>query len=63
MATKMASPAVGEKEVVASAINISGFSKAIRAYTPDAGEHNDEILKCVGYTDAELEDMRKKGVI
>ncbi len=63
MATKMASPFVGEKEVVASAINISGFSKAIRAHTPDAGEHNDEILKSVGYTDADLEDMRKKGAI
>jgi crotonobetainyl-CoA:carnitine CoA-transferase CaiB-like acyl-CoA transferase len=63
MATPMKSPHVGETEVVASAINISGFSKAIRAYTPDAGEHADEILKSVGYTDAELNDMRKKGVI
>jgi len=63
MATKMDSPYVGEKEVVASAINISGFSKAIRAYTPDAGEHGGEILKSVGYTDAELDDMRQKGVI
>jgi crotonobetainyl-CoA:carnitine CoA-transferase CaiB-like acyl-CoA transferase len=63
MATTMKSPHVGEKEVVASAINISGFSKAIRAYTPDAGEHGDEILKSVGYTDTELNDMRQKGVI
>jgi crotonobetainyl-CoA:carnitine CoA-transferase CaiB-like acyl-CoA transferase len=63
MATKMGSPHVGEKEVVASAINISGFSKAIRRHTPDAGEHQDEILKSVGYTDAELDDMRRKGVI
>jgi crotonobetainyl-CoA:carnitine CoA-transferase CaiB-like acyl-CoA transferase len=63
MATKMKSPHVGEKEVVASAINISGFSRSIRTYTPDAGEHGDEILKGVGYTDAELNDMRQKGVI
>ncbi|MGD0108329.1 MAG: CaiB/BaiF CoA-transferase family protein [Rhodopila sp.] len=63
LATKMHSPHVGEKEVVASAINISGFSKAIRSYTPEAGEHSDEILKSVGYTDAELDDMRHKGVI
>jgi crotonobetainyl-CoA:carnitine CoA-transferase CaiB-like acyl-CoA transferase len=63
MATKMSSPYVGDQEVVASAINISGFSKAIRAYTPDAGEHNDDILKSVGYTDEDLADMRKKGVI
>src|ERR1700710_846537 len=63
MATKMVSPYIGETEVVASAINISGFSKAIRNYTPDPGEHGDEILKSVGYTDAELADMRQKGAI
>ncbi|WP_428488005.1 CaiB/BaiF CoA transferase family protein [Rhodopila sp.] len=63
MATKMQSPHVGDKEVVASAINISGFSKAIRGHTPNANEHGDEILKSVGYTDAELQDMRQKGVI
>src|ERR1700678_739076 len=63
MATKMTSRHVGEAEVVASAINISGFSKAIRAHTPDPGEHGDEILKSVGYTDAELDDMRRKGAI
>jgi crotonobetainyl-CoA:carnitine CoA-transferase CaiB-like acyl-CoA transferase len=63
MATKMNSPYVGEAEVVASGINISGFSKAIRLHTPDPGEHQDEILKSVGYTDGELDDMRKKGVI
>jgi formyl-CoA transferase len=63
MATAMNSPYVGETQVVASAINISGYSKAIRNYTPDAGEHTDEILKSVGYTDGELDDMRSKGVI
>jgi formyl-CoA transferase len=63
MATPMTSPYVGDTEVVASAINISGFSKAIRRYTPDAGEHQAEVLKAVGYTDAELADMRKKGAI
>ena len=63
MATPMRSPYVGDTEVVASAINISGFSKAIRSYTPDAGEHSDEILKSVDYTDEELADLRRKGVI
>jgi formyl-CoA transferase len=63
MATKMNSPYVGEKEVVASAINISGFPRGVRRYTPDAGEHQAEILKSVGYTDADIEDMRKKGAI
>jgi len=63
MATKMTSPYVGETEVVASAINISGYDKGIRLYTPDAGEHQDEIMKSVGYTEEEIADLRKKGVI
>ena len=63
MATPMNSPYIGEKDVVASAINISGFSKAVRSYTPDAGEHTAEILKTVGYTEEDLADLRKKGVI
>jgi crotonobetainyl-CoA:carnitine CoA-transferase CaiB-like acyl-CoA transferase len=63
MARKMASPAVGTKEVVASAINISGFSKDIRIPTPDASTSTDEVLHSVGYSDAEIADMRKKGAI
>ncbi len=63
MATKMVSPYIGETEVVASGINISGFSKAIRLHTPDPGEHQEEIMKSVGYTDAEIASMRQKGVI
>ncbi len=63
MATKMSSPYIGDADVVASAINISGFSKAIRLHTPDAGEHQDEVMKSVGYTDAEIADLRAKGVI
>ena len=63
MATMMHSPHIGDKEVVASALNISGFSKAIRSPTPEAGEHTGEILRSVGYTDADLDDMRRKGVI
>ena len=49
--------------MVASAINISGFSKAIRTYTPDAGEHTDEMLKWSATPTPRSEDMRKKGAI
>ena len=63
MATKMSSPYVGDSQVVASALNISGFSKAIRMYTPDPGEHQAEVLKSVGYTDDDIADLRKKGAI
>ncbi len=63
MARKMNSPAVGEVEVVASAINMSGVSRDIRAPTPEAGAHTDEVLRSIGYSTAEIAAMRAKGVI
>jgi len=63
MARKMARAGGGTTEVVASAINISGFSKDIRVPTPEASSSTDEVLHSVGYSDAEIADMRKKGAI
>ena len=63
MARVMHSPTVGDKEVVASAINISGFSKDIRLATPEAGSSTDEVLRGVGYDAREIADIRAKGVI
>ena len=63
MATPMHSPAIGEAEVVASAISITGFSKAIRKPTPEMGSSTEEVLASVGYSADEIADMRKKGAI
>jgi formyl-CoA transferase len=63
MARPMESPILGTKDVVASAINISGFSKDIRLPTPEASSSTVEVLQSVGYSDAEIADMREKGVI
>jgi crotonobetainyl-CoA:carnitine CoA-transferase CaiB-like acyl-CoA transferase len=63
MARPMHHPTLGSKDVVASAINISGFSKNIRIPTPEAGSSTDEVLRSVGYSDAEISAMRAKGAI
>ena len=65
MATPMARTADsgGDTFVVASPLNFSGLERGIRLPTPDAGNHTDEVLKSVGYTDAELTSLRDKGVI
>lgn len=63
MATPMHSPVVGEVDVVASAISITGFSKAIRLPTPEMSSSTDEVLASVGYSADEIADMRKKGAI
>src|SRR5271169_6815769 len=63
MATKMHSPAIGDAEVVASAISITGFSKDIRLATPEMGSSTDEVLASVGYSPDEIAEMRRNGAI
>jgi formyl-CoA transferase len=53
----------GDMKLVASPINVEGVSKKIRLPTADAGQHTDEILRSVGYSDAQVAAMRAKGVI
>ncbi len=63
MAVAMAHPRLGTKEVVASAINISGHRRDIRIATRDAGADTDAVLREVGYSDAEIATMRAKGAV
>ncbi len=61
MATSMRHPSLGEVDVVASPINFAGLCKNIRLPTPEAGAHTDEVLRSAGYTDAEIQELRRKG--
>jgi len=63
MARVMQHPKLGAEEVVASAFNITGFNKDIRMATPDSGQHTNEILATVGYSQDEIDAMRKKGIV
>jgi formyl-CoA transferase len=63
MAAPMHHPRLGDKALVASAISISGFSKAVRSPTPEAGADTDVVLREVGYSDAEIEAMHEQGVV
>ena len=63
MATAMRRPALGDTEVVASAINMSGVARTVRSPTPELGEHTDEVLRAAGYADREIAALRAKGVV
>jgi crotonobetainyl-CoA:carnitine CoA-transferase CaiB-like acyl-CoA transferase len=63
MATPMESSVIGTKDVVASAISMTGFSKGIRMETPELGAHTDEVLRGAGYSKDEIAEMRAKGAI
>jgi formyl-CoA transferase len=63
MATPMRGSAIGDVDVVASAINITGFAKGVRVPTPEIGSSTDEVLASAGYSQDEIAEMRRKGAI
>jgi crotonobetainyl-CoA:carnitine CoA-transferase CaiB-like acyl-CoA transferase len=56
-------PRLGEINLVAQPCEITGFDRAIRTATPDLGEHNDEVLRSLGYDAAAIAEMKAKQVI
>jgi formyl-CoA transferase len=61
MARPVSHPRLGDQQLVGSAISMSGIARDIRSASPDAGAQTDEVLREVGYTDAEIGQMRNKG--
>jgi formyl-CoA transferase len=54
---------LGDTKVVGSPLNFSGIKKQIRRPTPEAGEHNNEVLQWLGYAQQEIDRLRGLGVI
>jgi formyl-CoA transferase len=63
MAAPVRSRRRGDFHLVSSPINKEGTPKKIRSATPEAGEHTREILKTIGYSDADVDALKQKGVI
>jgi len=62
MAEPVHSPLFGDRHLVASPVNVEGCSRSIRGPAPEAGAHTDEVLRWVGYADAEIAAMHAAGV-
>ena len=63
MAPRVVHPVLGEHAVVGQAVGLSRTPAHIHTATADAGQHTDEVLREIGYSEAELASMRAEGVI
>jgi crotonobetainyl-CoA:carnitine CoA-transferase CaiB-like acyl-CoA transferase len=59
----IAHPRLGDIDLIAQPCEITGFDRAIRTATPDLGEHNEEILRSLGYDSEAIEKLKVARVI
>ena len=63
MATPAQHPELGEIELVAQPVQMSGTPFTVRSPTPAHGEHTEEVLAEAGYSAAEIARLRDAGAV
>ena len=56
-------PRLGKMDLVASPLNFSGTTRALRCATPDPEQFTDDILTTVGYTKEEVAQLRARKIV
>ena len=51
------------KQTISSPLKVHGVAKVPARRAPDIGEHNDEVLKELGFTSTDIEGLRAGGTI
>jgi crotonobetainyl-CoA:carnitine CoA-transferase CaiB-like acyl-CoA transferase len=63
MINEVQHPSAGTIKVVGVPIKMSDTPGSVRTHPPMLGEHTNQILNSLGYTDTQIADLRKEGVI
>jgi formyl-CoA transferase len=56
-------PALGRIEVIRNAVRMTDADATVRAPTPESGQHSDEVLREIGLAEAEIAELRKRGIV
>lgn len=54
-------PRLGQISTVSSPLNVQGVAKEQPRAAPEVGEHSREILRALGYSEAEIEELMSRG--
>jgi crotonobetainyl-CoA:carnitine CoA-transferase CaiB-like acyl-CoA transferase len=63
MIVSMESPTIGELKLLGNPIRLKGTPSRMKSFPPDLGEHNRDVARETGYSEAEIEEFIKKGVL
>ena len=63
MLVEVEHPTIGQLKMVGLPYKLSGTPLGIYRHPPLLGEHTDEVLDELGYSPAEIEDLRARGII
>lgn len=63
MIIQLEHPALGLIKSIATPVHLADTPLVYRRHPPRLGEHTDEVLKEMGYSDLQLADLRQKGIV
>ena len=63
MIIELSHPTLGKVNQLGTPIKLSGVQVDFRSFAPRLGEHTNEIMRSLGYTDEQVKEMGASGAI